>query len=159
EVVQSDSRVQYTESLRSDGGYLVFLRAGTLLAQPFDLARRRIVGDPKAIASRISRFGYSGAADFSVSARGVLAYQPFASRSQFIWVDRTGKRLSAASPTGLNGSYARLSPDGRLLATAVFDVESAAVELWLYDTRTGAGRKAISRPGISQIPVWSPDSR
>src|SRR5205814_592811 len=36
EVVQADSRVQYTGSLRSDGGYLVFLRGGTLLAQPFD---------------------------------------------------------------------------------------------------------------------------
>ena len=98
EVVQSDSHVQYTGSLRSDGGYLVYLRAGTLLAQPFDLARRRVTGDPKAIASHISSFGYSGAADFSVSSRGVLAYQSFASRSQFIWVDRTGKRLSACEP-------------------------------------------------------------
>ena len=33
-------------------------------AQPFDLARRRVTADPKAIASRISSFGYSGAADF-----------------------------------------------------------------------------------------------
>ena len=159
EVVQSDSRVQYTGSLRSDGGYLVYLRAGTLLAQPFDLAGRRVTGDPKAIASHVSSFGYSGAADFSVSARGVLAYQSFASRSQFIWVDRTGKRLSAASPAGINGSYVRLSPDGRWLATAVFDVERHVTDVWLYDTRTGTGRKAISGPGISHIPVWSPDSR
>ena len=42
EVVQADSRVQYTGSLHSDGGYLVYLRAGTLLAQPFDLAGRRV---------------------------------------------------------------------------------------------------------------------
>ena len=41
EVVQADSRVQYTGSLHSDGGYLVYLRAGTLLAQPFDLVSRR----------------------------------------------------------------------------------------------------------------------
>ena len=159
EVVQSDSRVQYTGSFRSDGGYLVYLRAGTLLAQPFDLAGRRVTGDPKAIANRISSFGYSGAADFSVSARGVLAYQSFASRSQFIWVDRTGKRLSAASPAGINGGYVRLSPDGRWLATAVFDVERHVTDVWLYDTRTGTGRKAISGPGISHAPVWSPDSR
>ena len=159
EVVQSDSRVQYTGSLRSDGGYLVYLRAGTLLAQPFDLAGRRVTGDPKAIASHVSSFGYSGAADFSVSARGVLAYQSFASRSQFIWVDRTGKRLSPASPAAIDGSYLRLSPDGRSLATAVFDVERGVTDVWLYDTRTGTGRKAISGPGISHIPVWSPDSR
>ena len=159
EVVQADSRVQYTGSLRSDGGYLVYLRAGTLLAQPFDLAGRRVTGDPKAIASRVPSFGYTGAADFSVSARGVLAYQSYVSRSQFIWVDRTGKRLSAASPAGINASYVRLSPDGRWLATAVFDIERGVPEIWLYDTRTGAGRKAIFGPGISHLPVWSPDSR
>ncbi|HXB69309.1 MAG TPA: winged helix-turn-helix domain-containing protein [Candidatus Acidoferrales bacterium] len=159
EVVQSDSRVQYTGSLRSNVGYLVYFRAGTLLAQPFDLAGRRVTGDPKAIARHVSSFGYSGAADFSVSARGVLAYQPFASRSQFIWVDRTGKRLSAASPAAINASYLRLSPDGHWLATAVFDVERGVTDVWLYDTRTGTGRKAISGPGISHIPVWSPDSR
>jgi Tol biopolymer transport system component/DNA-binding winged helix-turn-helix (wHTH) protein len=159
DVVQSDSRVQYTGSLHSNGGYLVYLRAGTLLAQPFDLAGRRVTGDPKALARRVTSFGYSGAADFSVSARGVLAYQSFASRSQFIWVDRTGKRISAASPAGIDASYLRLSPDGHLLATAVFDVERGVTDIWLYDTRTGTGRKVISGPGISHLPVWSPDSR
>ena len=159
EVVQSDSRVQYTGSLRSNGGYLVYLRAGTLLAQPFDLTRRNVSGDPKAIASHVTSFGYSGAADFSVSARGVLAYQPFDSRSQFIWVDRTGRRLSAASPAGINASYLRLSPDGHWLAAAVFDIERGVTDVWLYDSRTGTGRKAISGAGISHVPVWSPDSR
>jgi Tol biopolymer transport system component len=159
EVLQSDSRVQYTGSLHSDGGYLVYLRAGTLLAQPFDLAGRRVTGDPKAVARHVTSFGYSGAADFSVSARGVLAYQSFASRSQFVWVDRSGKRLSAASPAAINGTYLRLSPDGRWLAIVIFDVERGLTEIWVYDTRTGTGRKAISGPGISHVPVWSPDSQ
>jgi eukaryotic-like serine/threonine-protein kinase len=159
EVVQSDSHVQYTGSLRSSGGYLVYLRSGTLLAQPFDLAGRRVTGDPKAIARHVTSFGCTGAAGFSVSARGVLAYQSFESRSQFIWVDRMGKRLSAASPPAINASYLRLSPDGHWLATAVFDIERGVTDVWLYDTRTGTGRKAISRSGISHLPVWSPDSR
>ena len=159
EVVQADSRVQYTGSLQSDGGYLVYLRAGTLLAQPFDLAARHVTAEPKAIARHVSSFGYSGAADFSVSQRGVLAYQSYNSRSQFIWVDRTGKRLSAASTGGINSSYLRLSPDGRLLAAAVFDIERGVTDIWIYDSVTGAGRKVIFGPGISHIPVWSPDSR
>src|SRR5215510_4810180 len=159
EVVQSDSRVQYTGSLHSGGGYLVYLRAGTLLAQPFDLAGRRITGDPKAIARHVPSFGHWGSADFSVSARGVLAYQSFAGRSQFIWVDRTGKRISAASPAGLDGSFVRLSPDGRWLATVIFDVERGVTDIWLYETHTGASRKVISGPAISHLPVWSPDSQ
>src|SRR5438270_7464504 len=131
EVVQSDSRVQYTGSLRTDGGYLVYLRAGTLLAQPFDLARRRITAEPRAIARRIPSFGPTGSADFSVSRRGVLAYQSFISRSQFIWVDRKGKRLSTASPAGISATHARLSPDGRWIAAVPFDIERGVPGIWL----------------------------
>jgi eukaryotic-like serine/threonine-protein kinase len=159
EVVQADSRVQYTGSLRSGGGYLVYLRAGILLAQPFDLANRHVTAEPKAVARHVSSFGHTGAADFSVSNRGVLAYQSFNKRSQFIWVDRAGKRLSAASPGDINASYLRLSPDGRSLAAAVFDVDRGVTDIWIYDSANGTGRKAIFGPGISHIPVWSPDSR
>lgn len=159
EVVQADSRVQYTGSLRSNGGYLVYLRAGTLLAQPFDIARRLVTAEPAAIARHVSSFGSSGAADFSVSEHGVIAYQSSSSRSQFIWVDRAGKRLSAASPAGIDSSYLRLSPDGHSLAAALFDVDRGLTDIWVYDAVSGAGRKVIFGPNISHIPVWSPDSR
>jgi hypothetical protein len=66
EVVRADSRVQYTGSLRSDGGYLVYIRAGALLAQPFDLPSRHVTAEPRAIARHIPSFGPTGAADFSV---------------------------------------------------------------------------------------------
>ncbi|MEO8372415.1 MAG: winged helix-turn-helix domain-containing protein [Candidatus Solibacter sp.] len=159
EVVQTDSRVQYTGSLRSDSGYLIYLRAGTLLAQPFDLAGHHVTAEPRAIARHVTSFGPTGAADFSVSRRGVLAYQAAVNRSQFIWVDRTGKRLATASPAGINASYVRLSPDGRWLAAAPFDVDHGVPEIWLYDAASGAGRKVIFGPVISHLPVWSPDSR
>lgn len=159
EVVQADSRVQYTGSLHSGGGYLVYLRSGTLLAQPFDLAGRRVTAEPKAVARRVSSFGFTGAADFSVSRQGVLAYQSYINRSQFIWVDRTGKRLSTASPADMNASFVRLSPDGRWLAAVPFDVERGVFEIWLFDAVSGAGRKAVFGPGIRHHPVWSPDSR
>ena len=159
EVAQADSRVQYTGSLHSDGGYLVYLRAGTLLAQPFDLAGRRVTSEPRAIARRVPSFNSYGAADFSVSQRGMLAYQSYVTRSQFIWVDRTGKRLSAASPAEISANHGRLSPDGRWLAAAPFDIERGVTEIWLYDAVTGAGRKLDFGHGIMNMPVWSPDSR
>ena len=159
EVVQADSRVQYTGSLHAEGGYLVYLRGGALLAHPFDLAGRRVTSEPRAIARRVPSFGFTGAADFSVSMRGMIAYQSYTNRSQFIWVDRTGKRLSAASPADISSSFARLSPDGRWLAAVPFDIERGVSEIWLYDAVTGAGRRTIFGPGIQHHPVWSPDSR
>jgi len=159
EVVRADSRVQYIGSLHSDGGYLVYLRAGALLAQPFDLAGRRVTAEPKAIARHVPSFGPTGAADFSVSRRGVLAYQSFVNRSQFIWVDRTGKRLSTASPPNISATHVRLSPDGRWLAATPFDIERGVPEIWLYDAGSGAGRKVVFGSDIPGTPVWSPDSR
>jgi eukaryotic-like serine/threonine-protein kinase len=159
EIVQASSRVQYTASLHSQGGYLVYLRDGTLLAQPFDLDGRRMAGEPRAVARRVPSFGGSGAADFSVSRRGVLAYQSFVSRSQLIWVDRKGKRLSAASPAGIAANCLRLSPDGRWVAAVPFDIERGVPEIWLYDAVSGAGRKLVFGPDIPAVPVWSPDSR
>jgi len=159
EVVRADSRVQYTDSLRSDAGYLLFLRAGVLLAQAFDLGTRRVSGEPKAIARHVPSFGPTGAADFSVSQRGVLAYQRFVNRSQFIWVDRTGKRLAAASPADISATYVRLSPDGRWVAAVPFNVERGMPEIWIYDSTSGAGRKVVFGSDIPGTPVWSPDSR
>src|SRR6266436_4578294 len=120
---------------------------------------RRVTGDPKAIARRVPSFGDTGAADFSVSRRGVLAYQSFVNRSQFIWVDRTGKRLSIASPAEISANYVRLSPDGRWLAAVPFNIERGMPEIWLYDAVSGAGRKVVFGSDIPGMPAWSPDSR
>jgi len=89
----------------------------------------------------------------------VLAYQSYINRSQFIWVDRTGKRLSTASPAEISATYVRLSPDGRWLAAVPFDIERGVPEIWLYDAVSGAGRKVLFGPYIPGMPVWSPDSR
>jgi WD40 repeat protein len=160
EVAQADSRVQYASALRGKGGYLLYLRAGTLLAQPFDAGERRTTGEPKAIVRRVSSFGPTGSADFSVSQRGVLAYQTQVARSEFIWVDRKGNRLSVVSPPDITANHVRLSPDGRWLASATFDAEHGVPEIWLYDAANGAGRRILFGEGvIRSLPVWSPDSR
>ena len=42
------------------------------------------------------------------------------------------------------------------LATAIFDVERGVTEIWLYDTRTGTGRKAIWTPAFLINPFGRP---
>src|SRR5262245_49955126 len=53
--------------------YILFDRAGSLLAQPFDSGRAEAVGQPGAIASEVVAFGASNT--------GVLAYRAGASRA------------------------------------------------------------------------------
>ena len=160
DLIESDSRVQYTASLTADGpGYLMYVRAGNLLAQPFDPSSLRVTGEAIPLVTRVYSFQPTGAADFSVSSKGVLAYQTFASRSQLIWVDREGRQVGSAGPANLNVKSGRLSPDGRKVAAAIYDVERGAQNLWIIDVETNAVRELTREPGLRDAPVWSPDSK
>ena len=56
-------------------GYLVFPREGVLLAQRFDPAAARIIGEPFPIARAVSGFLSTGWADFACSTNGTIVYQ------------------------------------------------------------------------------------
>jgi hypothetical protein len=62
-------------------GHLLFLRDRTLMAQPFDVNRLALTGEPVPVAEQIQTTGFPPSAIFSVSEAGVLAYQPAATES------------------------------------------------------------------------------
>jgi hypothetical protein len=63
----------------------VSVRAGNILAHPFDPRSLRVQGEPFAVVSQAYSFFPTGAADFSVSNNGMLAYKRYVSRSQLAW--------------------------------------------------------------------------
>src|SRR5438046_8020876 len=98
DLIETDSRVLYSPSMVTPGtGYLMYIRAGNLLAHPFDPRSQRVIGEAMPVASRIYFFP-TGAADFSVSDRGAIGYQSYVSRSQLVWVDREGHQLATIGP-------------------------------------------------------------
>ncbi len=160
EIVMADSRAIYTESRRSGQGYLMYTRGGALLAQAFDARTLQTTGNAKVIVPRIYSFLPVGSAGFSVSNGGeLLVYQHVVERSQMIWVDRGGRRLRAAGPDRVSTKDARLSPDGKRFASALFDVERGVTDIWLTDTATGLSRRQIVSPLLTNAPVWSPDGK
>jgi len=159
DLVETDSRVLYAPSTSTPGkGYLLYVRAGNLLAHPFDPDSLRVSGEAMPIASKVYFFVPTGAADFSVSNTGALAYQSYVSRSQLAWVDRTGNQLATVGPGKINLKSARLSPDGQRLATAIYDIERGEQDLWIFDLNTNSGRRLSSERALRDAPVWSPDS-
>jgi hypothetical protein len=71
-----------------------FLRGEILLGQPFDPSKLEFKGEAMRIADRRGRLlsDYGGDPGFSVS-QTVLAYHSFSgSRSQLVWLDRSGAR-------------------------------------------------------------------
>ena len=150
DLIEADSRVLYSPSTVTPGsGYLLYVRAGNLLAHPFDPRSLRVTGEADPVAKEVYAFAQTGAADFSVSDRGTIAYQSLVSRSQLMWVDRAGHQISAIGPANINVKFARVSPDGQRLATAIYDVERGQQDLWIFDVKTNSARRLTAEPSAS----------
>jgi dipeptidyl aminopeptidase/acylaminoacyl peptidase len=159
DVLRSDSRVLFARSpFREGEGYLYYVRAGNLLAQPVDSASLSLLGEPIPLASQVFTFLSTGAASFSVSREGTLAYQRVTRRSRIVWTDRTGREIAVVAPGELTVKYVRLSPDGKKIAASVYNVERGLNEIWILDADGRASRRAASGPGETDGPIWSPDS-
>ena len=139
-------------------GHLVYARAGGLLAAPFDLKRLEVIGPPVSILEGVSMSPSSGAAQFSFSADGSLAYVPGAAMGvgrTLLWVDRKGAAQPIPAPP--RGYIApRFSPDGQRLAVGI---EGTNPGLWLYELARGTLARLIETGGVNQWPIWTPDNK
>jgi len=158
EILETDSRVTWVASTEKPGSsYLLYVRAGSLLAQPFDVKGLCLTGDAIPLAGNMHVFQPTAAADFSVSNNGVLVYQPLRKSSRVVWLDRSGREMQQVGPDNLSVVYVRASRDGRKIAASVHNPEKGGSEIWVYDTQSKVNRVLVPGPGINDKPIWSPD--
>jgi hypothetical protein len=151
-VAEVSSRVEYVQ------GYLLHVREGVLLAQPFDPKSARLAGEPVALADHVYQFNGPLLAGFSASQTGVVVYEPSPSSSHVSWLDRTGKELEILPVTGAIRAL-RLSPDGRTLAMGVEDEKEGSSDIWTYDLERRLPARVTLDPRDEKIPVWSSDAQ
>ena len=136
-------------------GWLLWVRAGTLVAQRLDLERQTLTGDPLTIADPVGVDPTFGTAAVSVSATGLVAYRAGgSSRHQLSWFDRSGKALGTLGAPDENGlSYPHVSPDGHRVV--VQRTVQGNADIWLLDgTRTS---RLTFDAALDRFPIWSPD--
>jgi eukaryotic-like serine/threonine-protein kinase len=124
-------------------GFLLFVRGGTLMAQPFDPKRLELSGEAVPIAEHVGHF--------SASSNGVLAFGVAVTQgnTQLTWYDRKGNVLSTAGEIGEYRDPA-LSPDQKRVA---YERGNA---LWLFDFGRGVNTK-FTFGNTSYFPAWSVD--
>jgi Tol biopolymer transport system component/tRNA A-37 threonylcarbamoyl transferase component Bud32 len=140
---------------RSVPGWLVFIRDGSVVAQPFDDSRATLAGDPIPI-------GVAGPAEIdvslSVSDNGVLVFKrPFTPEHRLSWFDRAGRKLGDVGPAvhvALSVSP-RLSPDETRVVMQNREPEVERRGIWVHDLARAVSTRLSSRLG--QYPQWSPD--
>ncbi|MGH9669755.1 MAG: TolB family protein [Terriglobales bacterium] len=141
-------------------GYLLFYRDKALMAQPFDLRRFALTGEPTTIASDVQFLPQVDRAVFTVSDSGVLIVQGVsrAAQSQLLWFDRSGKQVGSLGKPAMYGNVA-LAPDGKRVAYDITDLDSLNIDLWTMDLARGTAQRFTFDPAIDETPVWSPDGR
>ena len=138
----ADSRAVYLPS-----GWLLWVRAGALVAQRLDAAQATLTGEPVTLAD--------GVAVVSVAATGLVAYRTaVGGHRQLAWFDRSGTaRGVVGGPDGNDLQYPRVSHDGRRVV--VVRTVQGNTDLWLLD---GARTSRVTFDAAADLyPLWSPD--
>jgi WD40 repeat protein len=148
----------YAPPDESGSGQLVFVREGTLVAQPFDAARLALTGDPLMLAQQVGSYRDTGF--FAISANGVLVYRTVDTDAQVTWFDRQGNLSGRASEPGRYRSAA-LSADGTHVAVSRANPQDTSkADLWLIDLSRGSGATRFTLGGseaVAEFPIWSSD--
>jgi Tol biopolymer transport system component len=155
----TDRRVTDAESNAFySAGHLGYVRRGTLMAQPFDLARARTTDSAFPIVERIDQDPYDdGFALFTLSVNGVLAYRGgITNDRQLRWFDRDGRQTATLGPPGEYRDLA-LSRDGTRLAYERMDPQLGTRDIWIEDLERGGQLRLTSNAHEDGAPVWSPD--
>jgi eukaryotic-like serine/threonine-protein kinase len=134
-----------------EAGWLLWVRAGTLVAQRLDVAKAALAAEPVTVAADTPGAPIQGAV--SVATTGVAAYRAgTGSKRQLTWMDRSGTVLGIVGDTGPR-SNPRVSPDGRRVV--VTRSVQGYTNIWLLDgTRTS---RLTFDVASENFPLWSPD--
>ncbi|HEY7574314.1 MAG TPA: protein kinase, partial [Thermoanaerobaculia bacterium] len=135
-------------------GHLVFARAGSLFAAPFDRERLELTGPAISILDGVMIVSPFQSPLFAVSSSGTLAYVPgSAPRHTLAFVDREGKVTPLPfEPRGWEEP--RLSPDGTRIAVTV---RAENPDVWILDLARGSSARLTFDSSEDETADWSPD--
>jgi serine/threonine-protein kinase len=153
-LVQNGSSPRYAAS-----GHLIYYRAGTLFAAPFNAARLEITGPEAPVVEHVASIVNGAGADYTISDGGMLVYMAgsgtFGGGTTVLnWADRKGalQPISDAKEWGTG----RLSPDMTHVANGIHAGDTE--DIWTYDLVRRTPLR-LTFEGKNSFPIWSPDGR
>jgi len=154
-LLATDRQAYYAPSPGGGTGHLIFLRAATLMAQPFDPDKMTLSGEPAAIADGVDSFSQRNYGLFSVSNTGTLVYRGgTGSQTMLSWTDQQGNPLGTLGDPG-DYSAPAISPDGNRVAVGVGPAGSR--DIWILDADRST--RFTFDPARDDNPAWSPEGK
>ncbi len=156
-LIASAVAAAYTES--KGAGYLLFVREGTLMAQPFDAGRLTLSGEATPLVQNLLSFpgelGPTAYAAFSASAGNLIYRTGDQQTTRLIWYDRSGKSLGAVTESG-GYHEPSLSRDGTKVLFGRNDGVSPQ-DIYLQDLLRGNATRLTFDPEADGTALFSPD--
>ena len=160
-LVATNANAAYAPPAQGHSGYLLWMRDSTLVAQPFDASRLRMVGDPFPVAEAVAanRTAAFTNAGFGISSNGLLASWSGPGGQQLIWITRDGARETLMD-FGRGGDV-HFSPDGQRVALErdPSSTGTGSFDIWIYELKRKVMTRLTFDPAGNIRPVWSPDGR
>ena len=149
-----------SEGVYAHPGYLIFVRAGNLMAQPMDQKTLRTTGQAVPIAEHVlfNPSRYTGA--YSLSDTGLLVFKSGydLGKTQLTWFDAiSGNKLGNVGEPDTFLSVA-ISPDGKRTQAKVRGPDGR-LNIWIYDLARGIGTRLTRGSSDFSSGTWSPDGR
>jgi Tol biopolymer transport system component len=151
-----------TRAIYVNPGYLLFIRQGTLMAQPFSARKMEPTGEAIPIAEGVDYYtpGQPALGHFSASQNGALIYTAggVGGDIQLTWFDGTGKKLDTIGAPGLV-QWVSLSPDETTIAFSRMDPQTNHLDLWTRDMAHGGAESRLTFVGNTRAATWSADGK
>ena len=151
-VIEGGSFPQFAES-----GQLLFAKAGTLFAVPFDASADRVSGAAITVIDNVRTNTLNGAVPLALSSGGTLVYLPGASTlpTMALRVASRSGETEVLFDRRVIGAF-RVAPDGRRVAVSINDGQE---DIWLLDVEQRAMNRFTFGSGTETFPVWSTDGK
>ncbi|MFH1279125.1 MAG: protein kinase [Candidatus Eisenbacteria bacterium] len=152
-VVQLPSQ-ELSMPVYSPSGHILYHREPTnpgIWALPFSLSKLEPTGEPFLAVPE-------GALP-SVGADGTLVYSrgTLRTKTQLVWVDRTGRELGTLGPAEDQTPFPSISPDGRRVAIPIRENENR--DIWIFDTVRETKTRLTFDEESETRPQWDPTGR
>ena len=145
-------------------GHLIYAHAGSVYAAAIDLKALKVTSERVAVLEGVRRAAgnFTGAAIFSLSTRGTLAYVPGPLAGEgsapldLALIDRHGEVEPLHLPPGPY-SRPRVSPDGQRVLFESDDGKEAVV--YTYELSGASTMQRVTTGGNNRFPIWASNTR
>jgi Tol biopolymer transport system component len=127
-------------------GYLLRVRDGALVAQPFDPPSGTLRGEPKAVVGDMT-----AGMEVSATNGGLLAVSEHTFGGNAIWFDRSGRELGRFKVPKVLRNMSISADDKHVLATSS---DGGSLTIWKLDLERNVSTKFVGNAGFT---AWAPD--